>query len=174
MASKLQGAARRAEKMSTARDVFAETNPAFCCVVLAQFCIAYQKAQLAERPPTAALTYLVVPIAISEDLAPTFEGCNIDTGLAVWLNRSPKVVAELAKKVNLTLDITTAAIRFGCITGTLRLTSEGNVEAALRKFPASVTGGIAGAALKRARLFGAWAATMGSSRAVLEAFGVSV
>lgn len=160
--------------MTTARDVFAETNPAFLCVVFAQFCLAYQQAQPVERPPAVALIYLVVPIAISEDLAPTFDGCNIDTGLAVWLNRSPKVVAELAAKVNLTLEITTAAIRFGCVTETLRLTGDGDLESSLKKIPASVTGGVAGAALKRARLFGAWAAAMGSPRAVLEALGVSV
>lgn len=160
--------------MTIARDVFAETNPAFCCVVFAQFCLAYQQVQLVERPPTAALIYLVLPIAISEDLAPTFEGCNKETGLTVWLTRNPKVVAELAKKVNLTLEITTAAIRFGCVTGTLRLSDGGEVESALKKFPATVTGGVAGKALKRARLFGAWAAAMGSPRAVLEALGVSV
>lgn len=160
--------------MTTARDVFAETNPAFCCVVFAQFCLAYQQAQPAETPPTAALIYLVMPIAISEDLAPTFESCNRDTGLAVWLNRNPKVVTELAKKVNLTLEITTAAIRFGCVTGTLRLTGDGDLASSLKKFPAAVTGGVAGPVLKRARLFGTWAAAMGSPRAVLEALGVSV
>lgn len=160
--------------MTSARDVFAETNPAFCCVVFAQFCLAYKGVQPAERPPAAALIYLVLPIAISEDLAPTFAGCNKDTGLTVWLSRNPKVVAELAKKVNLTLEITTAAVRFGCVTGTLRLSGDGEVESGLKAFPASVTGGVAGAALKRARLFGAWAAKMGSPRAVLEALGVSV
>ena len=42
----------------------------FCGAVLAQFCSTYQ----ANRPglsPAAALVYLVVPLAISEDLAPT-------------------------------------------------------------------------------------------------------
>lgn len=160
--------------MTTARDVFAETNPAFCCVVFAQFCLAYQQAQPAKRPPTVALIYLVLPIAISEDLALTFKGYNKDTGLTVWLNRNPKVVAELAKKVNLTLEITTAAVRFGCITGILRLSDNGDVESVLKKFPALVTGGVASTALKRARLFGAWAAAMGSPRAVLEVLGVSV
>lgn len=160
--------------MTTAHDVFAETNPAFCCVVLAQFCLAYQQTKPAERPPTAALVYLVLPIAVSEDLAPTFEGCNKDTGLAVWLNRNPKVPVDLSKKVNLTLEITTVAIRFGCMTGMLRLTGDGDVESSLRKFPASVMAGVASAALKRARLFGAWAAAMGSTRSVLEALGVSV
>ena len=160
--------------MTISRDVFAETNPAYCSVVFAQFCLAYQQAQPIERPPAAALIYLILPIAISRDLAPTFEGCNKDTGLAVWLNRNPKVIVDLAKKVNLTLEITTAAIRFGCITGNLRLNGDGEVESALRKIPISVTGGVASAALKRARLFGAWAAAMGSPRAVLEVLGVSV
>mgnify|MGYP003575583555 CR=1 FL=1 len=160
--------------MTTARDIFAETNPAFCCVVFAQFCIAYQQAHSAKHPPTAALIYLVLPIAMSEDLAQTFEGCNKETGLAVWLSRNPKVVAELAKKVNLTLEITTAAVRFGCVTGTLRLSDDGEVESGRQKFPASVTNGVAGRALKRARLFGAWAAAAGAPRAVLEALGVSV
>jgi hypothetical protein len=158
----------------TSRDVLAETNPAFCAVVFAQFCLAYQKAQKAKRAPAAGLMYLVVPIAISEDLAYSFDGCNIETGLAVWLNRSPQVVAELAKKVNLTLDITTAAIRFGCVTGTLRLTHDGDLESSWEKIPVSVTGSVVRPALKRARLFGAWAATMGAPRAVLEALGVSV
>jgi len=160
--------------MTTARDVFAETNPAFCCVVFAQFCLAYQQAQQVGRPPTAALIYLILPIVISEDLASTFEHCNKDTGLTVWLNRNPKVVVELAKKVNLTLEITTAALRFGCITETLRLSRDGDVESVLRRLPTSVTEGAASAVLKRARLFGAWAAAMGSPRAVLEALGVSV
>ncbi|MBS0355919.1 MAG: hypothetical protein JSR83_18695 [Proteobacteria bacterium] len=160
--------------MTTARDIFAETNPAFCCIVLSQFCSAYQQMHPANQHPTAALIYLIVPIAISEDLAPTFEGCNISTGLAVWLNRNPKVLDELAKKVNLTLEISTAAIRFGCFSGTLRFTSDGAVESSLKRIPASVIGGVAGSALKRARLFGAWTATMGSPRSVLEALGVSV
>lgn len=158
----------------TSRDVLAETNPAFCTVVFAQFCLAYQKAEKAKRAPAASLMYLVVPIAISEDLAYSFDGCNIETGLAVWLNRSPQVVAELAKKVNLTLDITTEAIRFACVTGTLRLNHDGDFESSWEKIPVSVTSGVVRPVLKRARLFGTWAATMGSSRAVLEALGVSV
>ena len=160
--------------MITARDVFAETNPAVCCAVFAQFCSAYQQAQSAARYPTSALIYLIVPIAISEDLASTFEGCNKDTGLAVWLSRSPNVTVDLAKKVNLTLEISTAAIRFGCIAGTLRLTADGDLESLLKRMPAAVSGGVAAGPLKRARLLGIWMAAMGSPRAVLEALGVSV
>lgn len=159
--------------MIAARDVFAETNPAFCGAVLAQFCSAYQ----ATRPgvcPAAALVYLVVPLAISEDLAPTFDGCNRETGFTLWMGRNPKVSVDLAKKVNSTLEITTAAIRFGCIAGIFKLAADGGVESTRKTLPAAVTTGVAGAALKRARLLGIWMAELGSPRSVLEVLGVSV
>lgn len=159
--------------MIAARDVFAETNPAFCGTVLAQFCSAYQAA----RPgvfPAVALVYLVVPIAISEDLATSFDGCTRETGLTLWMSRNPNVSVDLAKKVNSTLEITTAAIRFGCIAGIFKLTTNGGVESSRKTLPTAVTTGVAGAALKRARLLGIWMAGMGSPRSVLEALGVSV
>lgn len=159
--------------MIATRDVFAETNPAFCGAVLAQFCSAYQLTRLG-LPPATPLVYLVVPLAISEDLAPTFDGCNRETGFTLWMNRNPKITVDLAKKVNSTLEITTAAIRFGCIAGVFKLTPDGAVESTKTKLPAAVTTGVAGAALKRARLLGSWMAGMGSPRAVLEALGVSV
>ena len=159
--------------MIAARDVFAETNPAFCGAVLSQFCSAYQVTRLG-LAPAAALVYLVVPLAISEDLAATFDGCNKETGFTLWMSRNPKVSVDLYKKVNSTLGITTAAIRFGCIAGLFRLTPDGGVESTRKALPTAVTTGVAGGALKRSRLLGNWMATMGSPRAVLEALGVSV
>ena len=159
--------------MIAARDVFAETNPAFFGAVLGQFCSAYQ----ATRPgvcPAAALVYLVVPLVISEDLAPTFDGCNREAGFTMWMGRNPKVSVDLAKKVNSPLEMTTAAIRFGCIAGILKLTADGDVESTRKTLPKAVLTGVAGAALKRARLLGIWMAGMGSPRSVLEALGVSV
>lgn len=160
--------------MIPSRDVFAETNPAFYCAVFSQFCSFYKQEQSLQRPPEMPLVYLIVPLAISEDLASTFEGCNKDTGLPVWLNRSPKITTDLAKKVNSTLELTTAAMRFGCLAGLLRITPDGYLESAKKTLPATVSGGVASAALKRARLLGIWMSTMGSSRAVLESLGVSV
>lgn len=159
--------------MISARDVFAETNPAFCGAVLAQFCSAYQLTR-SELPPPAALVYLVVPLAISEDLASTFDGCNRETGFTLWMNRNPRVTADVAKKVNATLEITTATLRFGCIAGLFKLTPDGEIESIRKTLPTAVTNGVSGAALKRARLLGVWMAGMGSARAVIEALGVSV
>lgn len=160
--------------MISSRDVFAETNPAFYCAVFSQFCSAYKKEKSLQRPPALPLVYLIVPLAISEDLGTTFEGCNKDTGLPLWLSRNPKITIDLAKKVNSTLELTTAAVRFGCLAGRLHITPDGDLDSAKKALPAAVSGGVASAALKRARLLGIWMATMGSPRAALEALGVSV
>lgn len=160
--------------MISSRDVFAETNPAFYSAVFSQFCSAYKQEQPLQRPPALPLVYLIVPLVISEDLGATFEGCNRDTGLPLWLNRNPKVTIDLTKKVNSTLELTTMAVRFGCLAGLLRVTLDGDLESAKKNLPTAVSGGVASAALKRARLLGIWMATMGSPRAVLEALGVSV
>ena len=87
--------------MTMAHDIHAETNSAFCAAVLAQFCEAHY--QHLERKPAVVSAYLVLPIALSEDLAATFEGCNKSTGLLVWLERSPRVLPSLSRRVNATL-----------------------------------------------------------------------
>jgi hypothetical protein len=158
--------------MRPAHDIHAETNPAYCAAVLAQFCEAHNEHQ--GKTPALASIYLVLPIALSEDLANTFEKCVKSTGLLVWLDRSPGVRAELSGRVNATLAVTTEAIRFGCLTGLLRLNSDGTLASSHRKLPAVVSSGVAAITLKRARLLGAWFAEVGSARAVMEAMGVSV
>lgn len=158
--------------MTAAHDIHAETNPAFCAAVLAQFCEAYYQHQ--QRESALVTTYLVLPITLSEDLATTFEGCIKSTGLLVWLERSPRVLPDLSKRVNATLGVTTEAIRFGCITGLLCLKTEGEIASMNMKVPKVVIDGVAGAAFKRARLLGRWFAGAGSARAVMEAMGVSV
>lgn len=158
--------------MTMAHDIHAETNSAFCAAVLAQFCEAHY--QHLERKPAVVSAYLVLPIALSEDLAATFEGCNKSTGLLVWLERSPRVLPSLSRRVNATLAATTGAIRFGCIAGLLRFEDEGAITSANIKIPPAAVVGVASGAFKRARLLGSWFSVAGSARAVMEAMGVSV
>lgn len=158
--------------MNVAHDIYSETNPAYCAAVLSQFCYAH--AELRQQAPALAAAYLVLPIALSEDLADTFERCVKATGLLVWLERSPRIREGLSRRVNSTLPVSTEAIRFGCLTGLLRLEDEGVLTSLQVRMPAAVLSGVAGASLKRARLLGAWFAGAGSARAVMESMGVSV
>ncbi len=158
--------------MNRAHDIYAETNPAYCAAVLAQFCASHNEHR--GRAPALAVAYLVLPIVLSEDLAQTFDKCVKSMGLLVWLDRSPRIRVGLSGRVNATLPVSTEAIRFGCIAGLLRLEGEGTIASSHRKLPAAVSSGVAGPALKRARLLGSWFAEAGSARAVMEAMGVSV
>lgn len=158
--------------MTSAHDVYAEINPAYCASIITQFCTAhFKKSGLFPLIPVA---YLVLPIVLSEDLSSTFDGCVGSTGLLVWLNRSPRIRAGLAQRVNETLEVTTAAIRFGCVSRLLSLAPDGTVLSERNRLPSLVTEGVAGAALKRSKKLGVWCGEAGSGRAVLEAMGLSV
>ncbi|MCW3481047.1 DUF6521 family protein [Neisseriaceae bacterium JH1-16] len=158
--------------MTIAHDIFIETNPAFCAAVLAKFCdahIGYNRIK-----PILPVSYLILPIALSEDLAMTFEKRTKDTGLLVWLERSPKILDNFAKRVNDTLQITTDAVRFGCMSGILELNGDGYLASAGLNISPSILNGANSGAFKRGRLLGNWFAAAGSARAVMEAMGVSV
>jgi hypothetical protein len=160
--------------MRAAHDIHAETNPAYCAIVLAHFCEVYQEHQIHGHAPSAGIVYLVLPLILSEDLATTFDGCNKNTGLLVWLARSSRILLGLSQRVNTTLAVSTEAIRFGCFAELLRLNHVGEIESLDRHVPAAVSGGVVGGALKRARLLGIWFAGAGSARAVMEALGLSL
>ncbi|CAE6905959.1 hypothetical protein R69608_03209 [Paraburkholderia nemoris] len=158
--------------MNTSFDLYAETNPAFCAAVLAEFCESFR--DRIDASPSMIIAYPVLPIAMSEDMAPSFAGTNVNTGFAVWLYRSPWVLEGLAQRVNTTLAITTDAIKFGCLAHLLHLGEDGLLSSQSRKIPKTRTDGTNNPAFGRARSLGAWIAGAGSLRAVMEGFGVSV
>ncbi|MCC8403326.1 DUF6521 family protein [Paraburkholderia sp. MMS20-SJTN17] len=158
--------------MELAYDIYADTNPAFCAAVLAEFCASHSKT--IGVPPSLIVAYPVLPIAMSEDLAATFAHTNHSTGLMSWLHRSPRIREDFAKRVNRTLQITTTAVRFGCHIEMLRLDNEGLLSGDLKRVPTyEKTSGIS-EILSRARLLGRWMAAAGSARVIMEGFGVTV
>ncbi|MBE8717110.1 three component ABC system middle component [Cellvibrio polysaccharolyticus] len=111
--------------MRIAHDIFAETNPAYCACLLATFVRAYRTRS--GSVPDITLCYAALPLALSGDLAPTFERTNRKTGLLEWLRRSPVIHICLADRVNGSLDIVTEAIRFACFSKLLAINTEGKV-----------------------------------------------
>ena len=159
--------------MELAYDIYADTNPAFCAAVLAEFCNSHSKT--IGVPPSLIVVYPVLPLAMSEDLAGTFEQTNHATGLMSWLHRSPHIREDLAKRINRTLQITTTAVRFGCHVGILRLDNEGLLSANLKcVVPTYEKTRAVSEIVSRARLLGRWMAAAGSPRVIMEGFGVTV
>jgi hypothetical protein len=161
--------------MTTAHDIYSETNPAFCTYALVSFVRTYTCVNA--RGPEVPMVYLSLPVALSGELGGTFLSTNKNTGLLEWLERNPQVQIGIAERVNACMEIVTEAIRLGCFTNVLKF-DEGarlllgdrklnqSAAKALRDEPATV--------LKRAERLGYWFAMSGSTRTVFDMMGLSV
>ena len=156
--------------MKRAHDVYAEHNPAYCTYVVGAFVTAY--AEVHPAGSDLAIVYLAVPIALSGDLAATFDGTNKNTGLREWLERTPQMSVGLADRVNAALEIVGDAVRYGCFTDVLRLSTEGRLTLGSKKFkpsPVNNLDPLSIGAIRRAGRLGSWFATAGSTRNI---FGI--
>jgi hypothetical protein len=161
--------------MTVAHDVFAETNPAFCTYALAGFVAAYIATR--DAGPELPLGYVALPIALSSDLANTFNGTNRNTGLLEWLNRSPQVQVGLAERVNASLPMVTEAIRFGCFARALAVETDGRIRVGSQKLKKSAISGLSDGparALKHAERLGYWFAMTGSTHTTFDMIGLTV
>lgn len=161
--------------MRIAHDLYAETNPAFCTYALAEFLKAYVSidATGAELP----VVYLVLPLALSGDLAATFEGTNKNTGLLEWLERTPQMSVGLVDRVNASLDIVTEAVRFGCFSQVFALSPAGRLSLGTQKVkpgPLSRLDELSSGVVRRAGRLGYWFAMAGSTRNIFGILGLTV
>ncbi len=161
--------------MSVAHDVYSETNPAFCALVLVSFTRAYLSVN-ADGPeiPTA---YLALPVALSGDLGDCFEGTNKNTGLLEWLGRRPQVQIGLGNLVNTSMEIVTEALRFGCFSRLLVVNSTARLELGTQNAKKSAFTALSegpAQSIKRAERLGFWFASAGSTRTVFDMMGLTV
>lgn len=161
--------------MKAAHDIFAETNPAFCTLALAEFVKAYMSVNPAG--PELLTIYLALPIALSGDLENAFDRTNKNTGLLEWLERQPQVRVALADRCNASLDVVTEAVRFSCFTGVLMLTADARLQIGsikLKQRSMTMLDDAATRAVKRGRRLGYWCAMAGSTRNVFDVVGLIV
>ncbi|MFN3725972.1 MAG: three component ABC system middle component [Allosphingosinicella sp.] len=161
--------------MILAHDLYAETNPAFCTYALAEFLKAF--VEVDETGAELPLAYLALPIALSEDLAGSFEGTNKKTGLLEWLERTPQMSVGLAQRVNASLEIVTPAVRYGCFADVLVLGADGRMRPGAKAVkPTAITklDSISAGAIRRAGRLGTWFAMAGSTRNIFGILGLTV
>lgn len=161
--------------MRAAHDVYAETNPAFCASVIAEFIESY--ASIKAEGPEMLVLYVALPIALSGDLADSFDGTNKNTGLSEWLRRNQHVQIGLADRINLSLSLVTDAIRLGCFTRLMVMSNEGRLNLGSKNQKSGrLTAGVDEnkQLLRRAGRLGYWFASSGSTRTVFSAMGLTV
>lgn len=161
--------------MILTHDVYSEMNPAYCAYVLGSFVSSFVSVK--PEGPELLTAYASLPIALSGELEPTFEGTNKNTGLMEWLGRSPHVQIGLTPRLNASFDIVTEAVRLGCFSGVVILDSQSRLQLGSKKLKQSAKQALGASsrnALRRAERLGYWFAAAGSSRTIFEAMGLTV
>lgn len=160
--------------MTISYDLFAETNPAFGAYGLLGFCRKHIAA--AGRRPDLSLSYIALPIALSDDLNESFEQTAASTGLLSWLTRYPDVRLNLGARLDASKDIVSAALQFALSTKALLLEPDGTIGPGSRKpaqAPVENMPHNPKRALKRAERLGTWMGNAGSAGTIFSAFGVT-
>jgi hypothetical protein len=118
---------------ATSLDTFANTNPAFCALVLRAFVEGFLQGD-GEGVPLPHVV-LPLPIVLSADLAATFAGTNATTGLLTWVGRHPHVTLELRERVTTSACFSREALLFGVTRRVLGVNDRGleRLEAQIRE-----------------------------------------
>lgn len=161
--------------MAIAHDIYAETNPAYCAALLATFVRAYRGR--ADQDPDISLCYAALPLALSGELAPTFNSTDRRTGLLEWLRRNPVIQIRLADRVNGSLDIVTEAIRLACFSHLLAIDTQGRLipgAATLPKMLPKQLSENTQQIFKNIDRLGHWFALAGSTRTTFDMLGLEL
>src|SRR5262249_10086726 len=116
---------RRGLMPAISLDVLANTNPAFCSLVLRSFVEGYMRGEAEGLPLPHIL--LPLPIILSTDLTGFFAGTNTGTGLLTWIGRYPQVTIDLRERVQASALFSREALLFGITQRILDVNQRGNI-----------------------------------------------
>lgn len=157
--------------MNLTHDIFAEVNPAYSACALQRFTKGYAGSEA--RPVDLPIAYVALPLALSADLASTFEHTNKNTGLAEWLERNPGIQIDLAARLNGSMHLVTLALRFACFTKLLEVDHCGKLHVGSRNLPDSALKDAPTPAIKYAERLGHWCSRAGAAKSVLDIVGLT-
>lgn len=110
------------------RDAYAETNPAFCSLLLSANVAGFQSVHDHTMPVT--LLPFVLPIVMSGELDSTFSYTTVDTGLSRWVVKNPRILLKLPAQMKSCGEMTRAALQFALHFKHLSMDNEANIRAA--------------------------------------------
>lgn len=158
-----------------AHDLYAETNPAFGAYLLISFVRGF--VEVAPSGPELPVAYLALPLAVSGDLAPTFDHTNRKTGLREWLERSPQIEVGLAERLNSSIDFVAGAVRLGCFSHAVNLTDGARLMVGTRALKKELASGLSSDLAKSVRYadrLGYWFAAAGSTKTIYDMMGLTL
>lgn len=156
-------------------DVFVETNPAYCALVLHSFIQGFQRESSGglEFP----LAYLALPITMSSNYDSAFINTRVDTGFFTWVDRNPGIIVELSEVVSSTKEITKNAIKFGAAKRIIGVNSNGQLitdsDNLLAPKKAPKSSDLAKVTTKSYR-FGQWLGQVDSTKTIYNHLGLKI
>jgi hypothetical protein len=155
-------------------DTYAATNPAFCSVILYSFLEGFSTTNSTGIP--FPLMLLPIPIVLTREIADSFEGTNVRTGLLTWATRSPEITIGLRERIQNTSDFSKQGLLFGSRFGLFSISDIGRVflkpDCLKKNLPTTGRTYIT-EAIKLARRLGVWVGEAGSTETVFIALGVN-
>jgi hypothetical protein len=159
--------------MSSTIDVVANTNPAFCSLLLYSFVDGY--AEAAGMGPELPLAFIAVPIVASRGVSTSFQGTNKNTGLLEWLTRVPELQIHIGDEIREALPISRHALLFGLQQRCLELINDRVLTRAdaLKRAPRDAAGAEDEQRMfSLARRFGVWCGGVNNTAIIFTALGI--
>lgn len=157
----------------TSIDVYSNTNPALCAVIVHSFASGYTAVEPAgiDLP----LAFLPVPLVLSRPLVESLDRTSVGTGLYTWLVRCPEVLIGLPDAVEAGSPYTSRGITFGIRYGLLTLSQESRIVPLPHpriRSRASRIGGDVARAIRLSERLGIWLGRIGSTSSILYSLGM--
>lgn len=150
--------------MNKSIDIYAETNPAFCSLVLYSFIKAYYEES--GNSLSFPLTLIPIPIILSGDLANSFNNTNKNTSFFSWLERNPNIRFKLVERIDSSVEYIKSAIEYGFYKGIFKLTEEGKILPVLDAVKNYTTKPETKPLFKRAENLGYWMGRVNSNKTI--------
>jgi len=145
-------------------DIYAETNPAFCSLVLLSFINAYYTET--GRSISFPLLLLPIPIVLSGDLNKSFDKTTKRTSFFTWIERNPNIRFNLAERIQNSADYIKPAIEYGFYKGIFKLSDKGGVIPEINAVKKYQTNPVTKVTFKKAEKLGYWLSQVNSERTI--------
>lgn len=152
-------------------DIFAETNPAFCSIILLKFSSGYYSVTSEGVP--FPLLIIPLPILLSGDLYKSFEGTNQKTGFYRWLENNNEIVLNLSERIEDSFEYFKPAIEFGFSKNIFSLNENGKINPIVQniknKYPSELADQI-----RYAERMGNWFGQINSVKTIYNCLGLEI
>lgn len=155
----------------TSIDIFAETNPAFCSLIIFHFCNGYFIETKSGVP--FPLLILPLPVVLSDDLSRSFNGTNVKTGFFKWIENNPEILLDLTTRINESSEFLKPAIEFGFFKKLFEIDSSGfliPVENSIKKSKKAELDNL----FKSAERMGKWVGQVDSTKTIYNHLGLQL